>query len=259
MKQLVYAVLATKDAARAGVICQSQEHPLVFVAEGQLTAACSAAIQSPAVPGVQQLLDFAQLVNELFSQATVLPLRYGCWLEDERAVRQLLSRNEAAFQATLQLVQGCVEMEISILPNTASVAGRNPAESQPHLAVADSPPDQRPGPAGDASRPGIGYLLARQHRYAVKDDCKDAFARLALSIQSALAGLFVKSVVEQHATRQGGLWSLYFLVRHNDSDRFRRAFAGLQESLGERLLLTGPWPPYNFVSGKTSEQKTFGT
>ena len=150
-------------------------------------------------------------------------------------------------------------MEISILPNVASVAGRNPAESQAPTAVDGSPPNQGPHPAENASRPGTGYLLARQHRYAVKDDCKDVFARLTLRIQNALTGLFVKSVAEQHATRQGGLWSLYFLVRRNDSDRFRSAFAGLQESLGERLLLTGPWPPYNFVSGKISEQKTFGT
>jgi hypothetical protein len=147
-------------------------------------------------------------------------------------------------------------MEISILPNVARVAGRNPAESQAPTAVADSPLNQGPHPAENASRPGTGYLLARQRRYAVQDDCKDVFARLTLRIQNALTGLFVKSVAEQHATRQGGLWSLYFLVRRNDSDRFRTAFAGLQGSLGEKLLLTGPWPPYNFVSGKTSEQKT---
>ncbi|MCY2992895.1 MAG: GvpL/GvpF family gas vesicle protein [Planctomycetota bacterium] len=256
MKQLVYAVLATQDVPRAGAVCELQGHPLVFVAEGPLTAACSAAIQSPAVPGMPQLLAFAQLVQELFSQATVLPLRYGCWLEDEREVRQLLSRNEAAFQASLQLVQGCIEMEISILPNVASAADGNPAESQASPAEADSPPDQGPSPAEVASRPGTGYLLARQHSYAVKDDYKDAFTRLTRSVQNALAGLYVKSVAEQHATRQGGLWSLYFLVRRNDSDRFRGAFAVLQGSLGEKLLLTGPWPPYNFVSGKTPEHKT---
>ncbi|MCX6916003.1 MAG: hypothetical protein NT167_23660, partial [Verrucomicrobia bacterium] len=71
MKQLVYAVLATQDVPRAGAVCELQGHPLVFVAEGPLTAACSAAIQSPAVPGMPQLLAFAQLVQELFSQATV--------------------------------------------------------------------------------------------------------------------------------------------------------------------------------------------
>ena len=115
---------------------------------------------------------------------------------------------------------------------------------------------QAASPAEEASRPGTGYLLARQHRYAVKDDRKDAFERLAMSIQNALTGLFVKSVAEQHAARQGGLWSLYFLVRRKDIDRFRRAFTVLQGSLGEKLLLTGPWPPYNFVSGKTPGHKT---
>lgn len=251
MRQLVYAILATHDAARAAAAGTVQGLPLAWVAEGPLTAACSAAPDSSTAPAVPQLLAFARMVEGLFAQATVLPLRYGCWLESEQEIRQLLTRNATAFQTSLQLVHGCVEMEISILPQTARVAGLPPTAPPSSPATAEPPPDRGGDGAEQAARQGTVYLLARRQRYTDEDARQDTFTRTALSIQNALTGLFVKSVAEQHAARHGGLWSLYFLVRRPDSDRFRRAFTVLQASLGEKLLLTGPWPPYNFVSGKT--------
>jgi hypothetical protein len=42
--------------------------------------------------------------------------------------------------------------------------------------------------------------------------------------------------------------SLYFLVRQADLLLFRQSCAELLNSSSAKLLLSGPWPPYNFVS-----------
>jgi hypothetical protein len=43
------------------------------------------------------------------------------------------------------------------------------------------------------------------------------------------------------------LVSLYFLVPKTVLGRFRRAFGELASNESARVMLTGPWPPYNFV------------
>jgi hypothetical protein len=44
------------------------------------------------------------------------------------------------------------------------------------------------------------------------------------------------------------LVSMYFLIRREDVGPFRRKFERLQEPGAHRLLLSGPWAPYNFVA-----------
>jgi hypothetical protein len=44
------------------------------------------------------------------------------------------------------------------------------------------------------------------------------------------------------------LLSLYFLVPGSAVESFRQAFRHLSATEPARLLLSGPWPPYNFVT-----------
>ena len=39
-----------------------------------------------------------------------------------------------------------------------------------------------------------------------------------------------------------------FLVRRSDLSRFHEAFQSFKAKSNDRLLLTGPWPPYSFVT-----------
>lgn len=273
MKHLVHVILWNDAAVRVGSAAGLDGRPLEFVAEGMLAAACSRVPTTDATPDVGQLLAYARVVNDLFQRVTVLPMRYGCWLDHERELRQLLSRNEAAFQACLQQVEGCVEMGVRVLP-TELGSLELPATSTPSLdplrdtlplvpgrTAAQPENDSTTSPrwnasladsgdaeaAADGARPGMNYLLARRKRYDNKDGQKRGFEQAVHRIQTALAGRFVKSVAEQHHTGRGGYWSLYFLVRREAGDAFRAAYGELEGILTEKLLLTGPWPPYNFV------------
>jgi hypothetical protein len=44
---------------------------------------------------------------------------------------------------------------------------------------------------------------------------------------------------------------LFFLVPRPAVDSFRLAFRQLTKSESARLLLSGPWPPYNFVASES--------
>jgi len=50
-------------------------------------------------------------------------------------------------------------------------------------------------------------------------------------------------------TRNGTvILSLYFLTPESKVNHFRETFGQVAESKGVHALLSGPWPPYNFVT-----------
>lgn len=64
----------------------------------------------------------------------------------------------------------------------------------------------------------------------------------------AFSGLFAKHRTE--TDRKGGavILSLYFLTPANKVNRFRETFGRVAENGRAKALLSGPWPPYNFVT-----------
>jgi putative lipoic acid-binding regulatory protein len=243
MRLLVHAIVRSEDVRQAEPIRDSNGGTFHFVSEGMLAAACSHTPAADTQPEVAQLLAYARGIHALFLRVTVLPMRYGCWLDNRQDLGRWLQRNEPALRERLQQVDGCVEMGVRILPIPS-----------PAVETHDPPPTNAPKqpPSQTAASAGMNYLLGRQNRYARKDQVKDAFGQTTRYIQTALKGLFVQSVAQQHGPQHGRYWSLYFLVRRENCDQFRAAFGNLEDTIAEKLMLTGPWPPYNFANWKPS-------
>ena len=241
MKHLVHAILWRQDVARAGLAIGSDSGRVAISGAGTLAAAWSSIGAAGAAPDVPELLSYARVVQDLFQRATVLPLRYGHCLGGEQELCQLLIRNETALQEGLRRVEGCVEIGLRILTADVDLQDER-REHQPSTAPAERP--------ASVSGPGIAYLLKRRRRFQDSDGCRKAFECVTRRIQDAFAGLYRSAVAEPPGPRGSG--SLCFLIRREHGELFRRAFRELQPSLPEKLLLSGPWPPYHFVAWKTS-------
>lgn len=252
MSFLVHAILGTEDAHRVGEQTGWDGWPLEVVSAGTLAAACS---RVPAVcthPEVRQLLDHARIVNELFQRVTLLPMRFGCWLDGPAQLDDLLRRNEATYRAGLQQVDGCVELGIRVLlaENGRQDPGTPDRHSPSPGALPAAPRDATAAVPPAGTRLGASYLLARKAGYEHRDRHNEAWQRVRGSLERAMAGLFVKSAAEQCSTSRQRFGSVYFLVARPDCARFRAAYDDLERARPERLLLTGPWPPYNFMASQ---------
>jgi hypothetical protein len=76
--------------------------------------------------------------------------------------------------------------------------------------------------------------MAERHDELVKTLCQP------------LSGLFVRRKVEL-SFREEPLLSLYFLVPRTSVESFREATRQCLKDGLTKLLVSGPWPPYNFV------------
>ena len=243
MRVLVHAILDSADAARVGNSSCLEGRPLEFLDEAPLAAAYSQRTRAPEAASVAELLAYAEGIHELFQRVTVLPMRYGCWLDSLEQLRKWLRQHRSGLQACLAQVEGCVEMSCRIL---AGEAAGGPGSGERPAAR-----DEQASDASSAAGPGASYLRARRQHFEQQDEQKEAFGQTVRRLETGLAGLFVKSVAEQHSAMPAGCSSLHFLVPRARCDDFRRAWGELATVLPEKLLLTGPWPPYNFADYKS--------
>jgi hypothetical protein len=230
---LVYCILGAGGEAAMPLGVDGQ--PVRLIEEGGLGAAVSP-VSGPtngALPDTSRLLAYEGVVEALHRGRAVLPVRYGCLLTDESEVIELLRRHRQAYRSALGELEGCEELGVRILPEDAE-EGRD-----------------APRPEVPVSAPGRAYLAARRAHYEERDGRSEGQVAAAERCRAAFAGLFVKCKVEypsgSHPVFLVPLLSLYFLVKRENLEAFRRAFQALSRGDAARMLLSGPWPPYNFV------------
>lgn len=201
-----------------------------LLTHGGLTAALSRmAPEADLPPDLARLRAYEQVVAALQRRRTVIPLRYGCRLADEAQVVRLLAERGPQYGARLRQLDGCVEMGIRLFLLRQGEAGVRP---EVYPTVSD--------------HSGWAYLKTRRAHYDHLDRSTREYRRLAEECRASLEGLYVEEKSEGPSFHRPA-FSLYFLVRRETVAAFRRACRRINPIPGVKLLLSGPWPPYNFV------------
>ena len=211
-------------------ICQqdgdgSCHGPGIRVVTGHGLMAVVSELEGPTTaPSVSSLLAYERVVEAIHARQTVIPLRYGCLMESEEQIVQLLEEHRREYEALLGRLHGMTEMGIRLLW---------PASAVPPPSLAQSP--------------GAAYLATLRNRYNSQETLTAEEVLLADRIVALLAGCSTEQRRELSSSRQGRLLSLYFLTPKSGAEEFRRMVRTISTPRGVKLLLSGPWPPYNFV------------
>jgi hypothetical protein len=219
--------------------------PVRLLGANGLSAAVSMIDPRDATPSVANARAYARVVEALHAAGAVVPMRFGCWFAGEAEVVDLLHTSGSEFTRMLHRLDGCVEMGVRLLTVCPGVAAAGTSRS------AESPRD------ASVRAPGSVYLTRRKALYAEADRLREDVTAAAERVRRALAGRFVQFRIEppSGAWRPGTLalpWhralgSVYFLVKWDALEPFRAAFRELSSTEPGALVLSGPWPPYNFV------------
>ena len=236
MNYLLYCIFRSAEHEMPRLPRGVEEQPVLLVNEKDLSAAVSWFPYPELVPNVRKALAYEAVVEWLFRYHTVIPMRCGCLFQNCRQIRQLLGERRQEFLVLLGELDGLVEMGIRIRLDSASEEIHNHA-----LCVSPRFLPLLP-------RCGAAYLTARREHYAVRAGGSSQLNEIANRICAQLSGVFVRSRAESTAGADGPLLSLYFLVPSMSVESFSQAVRSIPRQLPCRLLLTGPWPPYNFVN-----------
>ena len=175
-------------------------------------------------PSRELVLAHERIVEAVMKRGAVLPLRFGTELTDEEGLTAVLDERRGEFVHALERVRGRVELGLRV------------------LSLADSERDSSDEPSGRA------YLLARaaEHHRA---------ERVARDLHGPLAMLADESVVRRRLLPPAVFAAAYLV----DADRVEE-FRSRAAELGARdedvqVVVTGPWPPYNFATERADEDR----
>jgi len=195
----------------------------VLEADGLAAAVTHWPDQQPPVD-VARLVAYEKAIARLHAARTVIPLRFGCVVEGESEVFGLLREHRAEYEQLLAQWEGLTEMGLQLW------RGSEPEEA---------------APAAAALTAGARYIAALRGRYP---GLTPAERSSAASIAERFEGLVRDRREEAGPAAKGRLVSLYFLVPRAEVSEFRELSRGIDLPSGMQLMVSGPWPPYNFTA-----------
>jgi len=162
-----------------------------------------------------------RVVAAIAAESTaVLPARFGAVM-DETELEVILRSRRPALAASLRHVRGQVQMTLRV------------------LEPAGSPPIERSGGRRAWSRrSGREYLLDRAA--AASSRQIPGFAPIRNTL-----GRWIR---DERVERAKAITSVYHLIPRRAVTPYRRAAAAAIDDSGQRVVLSGPFPPYAFAS-----------
>jgi hypothetical protein len=217
----IYAITDALDAPSATGLHGA---PLRRIKSGRLAAVIS---EHPLAPEPDEDLLWAheQVVEDLMSSATILPLRFGSSVERPDDLIAMLTERREEFVDALERVRDAVELSVRV-----------------ELAVS-SP--QGPERASPRPRSGTAYLLERAEQERRGSEAVDLVHRPLVRL--------ARRCTSPVSTRDPSRFKAAYLVDEGATERFGERVDELNADLeGVKVSCTGPWPPYSFVAERSA-------
>ena len=243
MKFLLYCIVSCSDHQPVESFVGVDGQPVSLIVRNRIAAAVSTIEDAvERIPEISQILAYEK-VNETFHRDhPIIPMRYGCLFDDEQQIARILEERGDEYRSLLEEIGDNVEMGIRVLmPSSA----RNENSKTPDLQAANGKPK--------APSSGRDFIAALKVKHALGERVTQEMAEVVKQCQVTFSGLFVKFKEEspnrpaQQQPEFQDIYSLYFLVPRDAVAPFRIAFKDLCSGEANKFLLSGPWPPYNFV------------
>jgi len=211
------------------------ESPLEVITWGGLAGVCSVLPKDGYSPTLQDLFLHKEVVEYVHTLLAVIPMRFSTTLKRREAVVELLQRHSSQLEETLDRLKDMVEISLRVV-----LEGE--AGSPLPVPVSGERAEALSGPALERSE-GIEYL--RQKRQ-VQEEGRQLGLR-AEEVCKVLEQRLRPLIAESQLESSRYMSSIYYLVRRDRLEEFERAFGEMRGRLPEKVLYSGPWPPYSFV------------
>jgi hypothetical protein len=241
MKCLAYCIYEKGGAGSAEGLLGVDGRSVSEIRKNNLVAAVSCTALPENSPDITTITRYHKVIDYLHRHCTIIPLRLGTVFDSEIEVEHLLETRGGRYTKLLEELHGQVEMGIRVMVESRSRPGK-------------TPPSSAREPSPQPANPGVSYLASRKSHYAMEsEDAKEnerAISRYSAPFKDMCSR--IKSEVSAAGPNNDGvsqpiILSLYFLVPRQALDGFRQAFEYMRSHEPVRMLLSGPWPPYNFV------------
>jgi hypothetical protein len=251
MKYLLYCVAGRPSQDEREVPLGIDGRPVYLIEKNGICAVVSAIEEAAGPEDVTSAVTFHKVIEFFNVQSTVIPLRFGAYLDKEIEIARLLERRGKKYERLLNELAGSVEMGVRIV--TRNLSGS--VTLDPNAVRASY---------SESGKSGQSYLKRRKAHYELESIKAEELKSLEIICSTAFDGLYTKFKSEVSSPDGGlnakfDLVSFYFLSPRESIENFRKAYAGFKARLDAKSMLSGPWPPYNFVLPTDFTESEVGT
>lgn len=237
----VYGVVPRAEQDRLAVT--GVDGSKVELVEHDGFAALTSRVRTDTLQAARELRAHWSVLQQACEAATVLPVRFGTVLEDERAVReQLLEANAGQLDELLGHLRGCIQMTVKGSYDEDRLL-RAIVSSSPALSALATRVRDKPQAAAYYDRIQLGEGIAG----AVAERRQ----RDELHALDVLEPAAVAARVEE-ASGAFDAFNLAFLVKRTGQREFSRRVRAVIEAFDGLIDVRylGPLPPYSFAEGE---------
>ena len=235
----VYAIVR-REVCIPAALTGLYDAPLSTVAWQDLAAVVSP-IESATLPTIPAHLLRHEAVVEALGQTTPsLPARFGTVLAGQDAVAQAIAEKYEVLLADLARVGDKVELGLTILWNTPAGQDEMQTEQQASITAA---------PSSSTSKAGTRYLEARLAQYRRETAQQNKARALIAGLEQALRPYTLEQRYRVISLLRLAVRAAY-LIQPGHIQNFQHAVDEMRQKQPDlRWLVSGPWPPYTFVTG----------
>ena len=213
---------------------------LEMVPWGELAAVTGRREEDGAPASMEDVLRHEAVVEAVRRAGPALPVRFGTVFRDADSVVRALTERYEVLAGDLERLGEKLEMSLTALWSVT------PGGDAPATAATDEGATTGGGAGGQ-------YLRARAAAARRDDVSRERAWMVAQVLDRVLGGLALDRRVSLLPTPRIAVRTAY-LVEPGGVGAFREGFEAVRPGRGDlRLLLTGPWPPYSFVTRPAGE------
>ena len=246
MEKMIYAILSIKqDNERLLSVLPGIRGvggvELAAISLDGVTAVVSDVNSAGLITDRPNALEYAGVIEALARDFTLLPVRYGSVKNSADAVVNMLEANYIDFKNNLQTIDGKVEFGLKIFCDTVKL-------------MADLGPEPGNEPDivhGAANQPGTSvyrdYVNKKLKEHRLGELMLTYVDSVRTSISLRLSGLAAVAKFKKMAPATNIIDAVFLLEKKKKAGLVAIVGELQTEHPGLNFILTGPWPPYNFV------------
>ncbi len=247
MPVTVYAVFYSSEVhddmpSDIDLFLSGSEGKFEFIYANKLTALVSLQKEKNPVYSQQEVLAYASIVEKISKRYAILPMRYGSVVDSLEDVIALLQKNSESFYAVLDSVKNKEEYSLRLLFSQRHQHDTLNMESTEIIKV---PPAILQGNTETKN-----YLLKKYQEHIVEENRHQYIEKIQSHVTQEIRKITEIFELKKRVT-PALILDAVLLIERSAKDEILALASRIQSRYPEHnVILTGPWPPYNFTQIK---------
>jgi hypothetical protein len=246
MEKLIYSILSSKpppDKLNTLLVAIKgmSGAGLYAVSLDEISAIVSDIKRTDLIADRSNAIEYAGVVETLAQQFTLIPMRFGSVMKSTGTITKMLESNYKEIRQNLQKVENKVEFGLKVFCDSEKLMTELRAKSETCTKI---PAKSTSGIKNSVYKDWVNKKL-KEHR--LEELLLTYIDSVIVEITEDLARLKAVNKFKKMVTATN-IIDAVFLLEKDKKTGLINAIKDLQNRYADlQLILTGPWPPYNFV------------